>query len=54
MIYEVTAKLIEIYRLSVEAETVEEAISLADALLEGDRKHKYHEDSDAEFIAYKV
>lgn len=54
MKHEVTAKLIEIYRLEVEAETEEDAINLADELLEGDLKHKYHEDSDAEFTAYEV
>jgi len=54
MKYEVTARLIEIYRLEVDADSEEEAIGIADALLEGNGKYKYHEDSDAEITAYEV
>lgn len=54
MKYEVTARLIEIYKVDVEADSEEEAIELADSMLEGDAKYKHHWDSDAEFTAYEV
>ena len=52
MKYEVSAKFIEFYLVEVEADSKEEAIELADAMLEGDAKHSHHWDSDAEFTAY--
>jgi len=54
MKYEVTAKLIEIYKVDVEADSEEEAIEIAEAMLEGQSRHKHHWDSDAEFTAYEV
>lgn len=54
MKYEVTARLIEVYCVEVEADSETEAIKRADEILDSPYKHQYHEDSDAEFTAYEV
>lgn len=54
MKYEVYTKLIEIYKIEVEADSELEAFEIAERLLEGDSKHQYHQDSDAESVAYEV
>ena len=52
MNYEVTGRLIEIYRVEVEADSRSEAIEIAENMFECSGKYKYHVDSDAQFTAY--
>ena len=54
MNYEVTGRLIEIYRVEVEADSRSEAIEIAENMFECSGKYKYHVDSDAEFTAYDL